>query len=449
MAKGNLFLSQARGKVGSVVFYRKDGEQVTRVYTSQVSNPKTSAQNAQRAIFYTAQRWAAGAKYLIEQGQEGITNPTKARQAFLKRALNDIRANYLAGNGVLNAKGNPYMQPQQISLTSGSLIAPNYSFAEVVEGNNVYYPVLSTLYNNVENLTLQDFFNLNPSLGLGKQLTAVWLSANESVSDDCNNLIPNINQSNFRTSLHYAEVVFTNDESALTKNVFVEDPETQYAEYVFNPEVLAASWGGTDKGFGVGYSGMVQFPNGNTSRLLAFAFIVSDYVGGKWCRSNAPFVVAPNIKDVSLYDIIATYGNNAAEVTGEEYLDQAEVIDEGQQAGLAPRSIKVNLVDADPISMTRSMAKSVSLSVDSASRIGIQITPMNGDYSADSASVSVSGTADDFTVSSPFLLPTAYGKAWVVDLQPTTDPEAGQTTIISINVGGATRTLTINWTASV
>lgn len=442
-------MGYARGKVGSVVFYRNEGEQVTRAYTSQISNPKTSAQNAQRAIFYTAQRWAAGAKYLIEQGQEGITNKTKARQAFLKRALNDIRVNYLTGNGVLNRKGNPYMQPQGISLTNGSITPINYKFAETLPGTDVLYPCFNSIVNPAT-ITLQDFFDMNPSLGLGKQLTAVWLSADQNVISVEGKLVPNINPSNFKTTLHYAEIVFTSDESALSKNLFVEDEEAvPGVEFIFNPEVLAASWGGTDKGFGVGTAGMIQFPNGGISRLLAFALIVSDYSNGRWSRSNAPFVVSPSITDVSLYDIIATYGNDAAEVTGEEYLDQAEVVDEGKQAGLAPRTIMVNLVDADPISMTRSMAKSVSLSVDSASRIGIQITPMNGDYSADSASVTVSGTADDFTVSSPFLLPTAYGKAWVVDLQPTVDPEAGQTTIISINVGGATRTLTINWTASV
>ena len=129
MAKGNLFLSQARGKVGSVVFYRKDGEQVSRVYTSQVKNPKSSAQNLQRAIFYSVSRMAAGAKYLVEQGQQGVATGAKSRQAFVKKALNDLRTRVLAGDAsVLNVKGNPYMQPIPVSLTNGSLPTVDYRF---------------------------------------------------------------------------------------------------------------------------------------------------------------------------------------------------------------------------------------------------------------------------------------------------------------------------------
>lgn len=450
MAKGNLFLSQARGKVGSVVFYRKDGEQVTRVYTSQVSNPKTSAQNAQRAIFYTAQRWAAGAKYLIEQGQEGITNPTKARQAFLKQALNDIRSAYLTNTNMsLNSKGYPYMQPVPISLTKGNLQKVNYRYDSVREGGTKY-PFFLPLTVNYQNYTLQQLFNDCPAMGLGKQVTVVFLVSTSTLRDSGGTIIADGPNGNHSTSLQYAEIVFTSDPAALTKNAFVaaeDTAETGDVEVLFNPEVLAPSWGGTQSFFGIGESNMIQLPNVSATPL-AFAVIVSDYTNNKWSRSDAPFAINPDFT----YDnrsVIASYGNDAAEVTGEEYLDQADVVDEGQQAGLAPRSIKVNLVDADPISMSRSLAKSVSLSVDSASRIGIQITPMNGDYSADSASVSVSGTADDYTISSPFLLPTAYGKAWVVDLQPTTDPEAGQTTVVAISVAGSTRTLTINWTASV
>lgn len=50
MAKGNLFLSQGRGKVGSVVFSVVKGQQIERVYNPQPANPRTYSQQAQRAL---------------------------------------------------------------------------------------------------------------------------------------------------------------------------------------------------------------------------------------------------------------------------------------------------------------------------------------------------------------------------------------------------------------
>lgn len=50
MAKGNLFLSQGRGKVGSVVFSVVKGQQIERVYNPQPSNPRSYSQQAQRAL---------------------------------------------------------------------------------------------------------------------------------------------------------------------------------------------------------------------------------------------------------------------------------------------------------------------------------------------------------------------------------------------------------------
>lgn len=50
MAKGNLFLSQGRGKVGSVVFTVVKGQQIERVYNPQPANPRSYAQQAQRSL---------------------------------------------------------------------------------------------------------------------------------------------------------------------------------------------------------------------------------------------------------------------------------------------------------------------------------------------------------------------------------------------------------------
>ena len=388
MAKGNLFLSQARGKVGSVVFYRKDGQQVTRVYTDQIKNPRSDAQNAQRAIFYTAQRWAAGAKYLIEQGQEAITDKTKARNAFVKRALRDIRMAYLNGDTeVLNVKGNPYMQPCPISLTAGSIASATYGMVGFTSAQGVTGHTLGlngvdlTSYETNPPMTLQEFFNLQPALGLGKQLTIVWLKA-ESMS-------PQISGNNFRTSLHFSEIVFTSDEAALSKPVFVNGGEDY--QFKFNPEVLSPSGGGTDEFpvyVGARFAEVDEYNSATADSWLAAAVIVSDYSNNKWSRSYAPFVINPDIV-VDMEAIIATYANDASAISSTEYLDQGD--SEGQTQGLTPRIVKVVYRDANndlqTISMTRQSVATITLPANS-TLLDINVEPRAG-VTYDTNSVSV------------------------------------------------------------
>lgn len=52
MAKGNLLLGYGRGKVGSLVFSRRKGEQITRARNTAPANPRTNAQLSQRMKMY-------------------------------------------------------------------------------------------------------------------------------------------------------------------------------------------------------------------------------------------------------------------------------------------------------------------------------------------------------------------------------------------------------------
>lgn len=52
MSKGNMLLGYARGKVGSLVFSRRKGEQITRARNYHPANPRTLAQMSQRMRMY-------------------------------------------------------------------------------------------------------------------------------------------------------------------------------------------------------------------------------------------------------------------------------------------------------------------------------------------------------------------------------------------------------------
>lgn len=49
MSKGNMLLGYSRGKVGSLVFSRLKGQQITKAYNAKPANPKSYSQQAQRA----------------------------------------------------------------------------------------------------------------------------------------------------------------------------------------------------------------------------------------------------------------------------------------------------------------------------------------------------------------------------------------------------------------
>ena len=54
MSKGNMFINKAAGKVGNLVLYKRNGEQVMRAYQNKVKNPRTLEQVMQRAKFANA-----------------------------------------------------------------------------------------------------------------------------------------------------------------------------------------------------------------------------------------------------------------------------------------------------------------------------------------------------------------------------------------------------------
>lgn len=453
MAKGNLFLSQARGKVGSVVFYRKDGEQVSRVYTSQVKNPKSSAQNLQRAIFYSVSRMAAGAKYLVEQGQEGVANGAKSRQAFVKKALNDLRARVLAGDpSVLNVKGNPYMQPIPVSLTNGSLPTVDYRFDGPRDDYKVYFKFgMSEGMENLNNYTLRQFFAEHPALGLNKQMTFVFLVGEDDLADE--GAAPDIAGLNFRSKLLYDEIVFAADPAVLDLPAFAEIDGTLR----FNPEVLAPSWGGNcdvdftapsaweDPGQGTETKGFEVYPDESRYSILAGAIIVSDYTNNKWSRSYSPFAVCPLVaQDANV--IAATYEAAVSTANGEEYLDQAGT-EQGTvvHAEWAPKGVVVSDADntydmSKVLAMTRSWTPNDNVVV--AVGYNLNVGGNEGIPEESAINVAIAGTYTQLTP----VTTHAYKTATCVLTLGETRPTNGQTTELKITTAdGIVRRFTIKW----
>lgn len=91
MAKGNLFLGFGRGKVGDAVFYRTDGEQVTRSRNAHPANPKSYKQCIQRAIAASVQRLYSVGRELFDHSFEGLKVGKANQQRFAKLNMAALR----------------------------------------------------------------------------------------------------------------------------------------------------------------------------------------------------------------------------------------------------------------------------------------------------------------------------------------------------------------------
>ena len=124
MAKGIEMNGMLRGKRGGVVYSRVNGEQLSRARATQVANPKTTAQMAQRMIFATATQAYSLMKPIVDHSYEGVKYGAKTQQAFMKDALALLRSraanddgNFIIPN-VVSLAANPYI------VSRGTLTSP-------------------------------------------------------------------------------------------------------------------------------------------------------------------------------------------------------------------------------------------------------------------------------------------------------------------------------------
>lgn len=112
-----IFSTKLRGKVGDVV-YRVNGKTNTvSQKPSAVSNPKSEAQQLQRMYMATAAIAYSQMKAICDHSFESVSGKQGNQAEFLRR---NVR--FLAGqNSSFNLKGNPYMVPNYLQISKGSL----------------------------------------------------------------------------------------------------------------------------------------------------------------------------------------------------------------------------------------------------------------------------------------------------------------------------------------
>lgn len=139
MAKGNLFLGQARGSVGDVTFYRMDGAQVSRARNRKPSNPNSYGQLVQRAVSATVARAYAVGKAIFDHSFQGKRVPSGCANRFRKVNMELLRSAIVADladpnatgsecTGCVVARGSQFAVPWRYRISEGELIQNLFLF---------------------------------------------------------------------------------------------------------------------------------------------------------------------------------------------------------------------------------------------------------------------------------------------------------------------------------
>lgn len=166
MAKGNLFLGTGRGKVGDVVFYRKNGEQITRVRNRSVKNPDTEAQQIQRAVLASVSKAYQAGSAIFDHSFEGCSTGAECQNRFQKLNIDWLRSAITADLAANHGDGESVAA---VVPRSASYAVPN---AWIVSQGTLY----------------QDVFDVEPS---GHNEEILWKTApegNEKLGEFCTRL---------------------------------------------------------------------------------------------------------------------------------------------------------------------------------------------------------------------------------------------------------------------
>lgn len=214
MAKGIDINATLKGKRGGLVYYRRLGEQVSRIKVTP-SNPKTAKQAVQRMVLATAAKMASAYEPIINHSFEGTPVGIKSVQEFRRYAMNALRsaAAYVLNGGTeeipvadFAIKGSPIVGAlHNLQISRGSLGMNGYIADEEV----LQLQLASALSQSI---ATQDAYVAElRKLGIapGDQLTFVFLAeSNQVVASFTNN---GVTQNDYAQIVRFCRVVFKSE----------------------------------------------------------------------------------------------------------------------------------------------------------------------------------------------------------------------------------------------
>lgn len=326
MAKGNLFLGQAKGKVGSVVFARAFGQQITRTKPTAVRNPKTIGQNTQRAILATIAKEAALLTPIVDHSFANVAYGAESVRHFRKVNMGVLRNLLLTSLGTnynLSAKGANAV-PNYLKISEGNLPA----FAMSSDDDAVAFYMNENNPLSLEEVTVKEFKEAYPNIQGGDQITLVKIVKTSGSLIDGDAIF----------ALKVDRMVFAPNAFEDQTQTIMEDGEFNQVFFDMTKTTNLSMLGLADGGAGnaLGFST-------DADNTYAAALILSRKVDGKWQRSTQ-FIELCEFDDYTNNEAaIDSYGASASLNEDTEYLNQADesVIASGVNDAYMAVSIKV------------------------------------------------------------------------------------------------------------
>lgn len=157
----------ARGKVGDVVFYRMNGQQMSRVRNRVPKNPRTNEQLYQRAVISTVMKAYSAGKEIFDHAFQGYTIGEGCMRRFNSLNARILRAQLQ--NDIQNGKTEKecvgrFVCPRSISCTP--IIGMNVSEGTLTntlfstqENNGVYeFHIAPNPSNDTDGIAIGDYF---------------------------------------------------------------------------------------------------------------------------------------------------------------------------------------------------------------------------------------------------------------------------------------------------
>lgn len=154
MAKGNLFQGQGTGKLGDIVFFRSNGQQMSRVRVRKIKNPRTVLQIANRMRVKSVSSAYSLLSFVANHSFEGFNGAVENQREFIKQNLLLLNNEFASAVRPIFSNmpdGSLSWSPSAYSLNGYSLkgvkYAPSYPYVisdgSIVWNSNIKAPISS------------------------------------------------------------------------------------------------------------------------------------------------------------------------------------------------------------------------------------------------------------------------------------------------------------------
>lgn len=320
MAKGNLLLGTARGKLGDTVLYRLNGVQRSRVRLKEVKNPKTEPQAMQRALLGTLGTAYSYMKGIADHSFQTAQGSLANMRVFMKQNQGKARAtgslDYPSTNAGynFNPKGEPYLRPNSYVISRGTM--PNLPLKELHTGDLSNGFTLDDRFQDLlKTDTTYAAFCTRLGVEVGTQLTFCIINDDTFVGPPTAQNKP-LPYGNF----HYCRIILSDDNGNGDVPMF----ESSSGDLIINTNYANSKNQGSLVFKRLGETTLALVVQG-FQYAIAAACITSNYSSGRWLRSNTDFEVSTNVQNSStMLDVVESYMQSVTVPQSTQYLNQGE-----------------------------------------------------------------------------------------------------------------------------